>query len=132
MITMEVKQTAFETAMPVLPNAEELTKDEVFASLEEACTDGLIETGRSCLESWKNMATKESHSKAEIRQFLPIAVKNRHPGMVSLLLDEGLHIDCDVVKIAIASGSIETLEIFLQYGWNINQKLGPTMAPPLS
>ncbi len=119
-------------ALPDMVNPGPSSSDKLIATLEDAAAQGRTEAVRDCLTEWKPTATSSSRRGVKLQPALLAAVENNQPATVGLLLDEGLHIGYDIVRAAISIHSVAILEVFLHHGWNINQKLGPTMAPALS
>ncbi|KAL8780446.1 MAG: hypothetical protein Q9213_006458 [Squamulea squamosa] len=92
--------------------------ETIHETLISACAHGLNEAAKDCLDRLKDMSYKippplPASYVTPMQPALQAAVKNDHSSTVSLLLDE-------------------VLQTFLDHGWKINKKLGPTMAPPLS
>ncbi|KAL8927094.1 MAG: hypothetical protein Q9172_001516 [Xanthocarpia lactea] len=131
---MATKQdtAASEIALPDMVNLGPSSSDKLIATLEDAAAKGHTEAVRHCLTQWTSTATSSSRRGVKLQPALLAAVENNQPVTVGLLLDEGLHIGYEIVRAAISIHSVAILEVFLDHGWNINQKLGPTMAPALS
>ncbi|KAL8786470.1 MAG: hypothetical protein Q9213_002786 [Squamulea squamosa] len=111
--------------------------DNVLDTLREACTNGQTEEARDCLNRWRSMEDPipprpPRKPTVHLQPALFAAVEKDHTATASLLLDEGFLVEHEAVRAALANRSTAMLQVFLDHGWNINKKLGPTMAPALT
>ena len=106
-------------------------------SLQEACAHGRTEEAKKILDRWKSMSNPvprrpPKRPMVHLHSALHAAVQHDHLSTVSMLLDEGFCISYQEVRPALANRSMAMLQVFLNHGWNINQTLGPSMAPALT
>ncbi|KAI9702725.1 MAG: hypothetical protein M1820_006109 [Bogoriella megaspora] len=63
-------------------------------------------------------------SETALQRACKIAARNDDPRSLRVLLDEGCGIQRGTISAAAYSGSIEIFELFLEYGWDVNESLG--------
>lgn len=106
-------------------------------ALRASCMLGRTDEVRDCLQRWKSMPTPvprrpPKRPNVHLQPAMLVAVDHDHLSTVSLLLDEGFQIAPEAVQIALVKRSTAMLQTFIDHGWNINKRLGATMAPPLT
>ena len=60
------------------------------------------------------------------------AVQNRHKEVVAYILPQGSSLDINHVQAAILNKDKDLLQLFLQYGWDINKAMERAIPPPLA
>ena len=96
--------------------------------LDNAAAAGNLSEVQNILSSWREPANGGIISEEALDYFqsaVEPAVRNGHDSVVSYLLDQRIPIDPMATETAadraVKTGSTSTLQILLDYGWNINQ-----------
>ena len=135
--TDEIIIQGSENLTPNLGTDDASTYNGILETLVKACAEGHTVATRDCLAKWKDMAhpippRPRSRPTSRLQPALLAAIENDQPSTVSYLLDEGFILDIEAVEAALKIRSFAILQVFLDHGWKIDQKLGATMAPALS
>ncbi|KAL9035578.1 MAG: hypothetical protein Q9180_004790 [Flavoplaca navasiana] len=103
----------------------------ILESLQEACAHGRTKEAKKILNRWKNMSNPVPHM-VDLYPALHAAARYDHLSTVSMLLDKRFRVSYHDVLPALANRSMAMLQVFLNHGWNINQNMGPSVAPALT
>lgn len=114
-------------------NSQDISTNPLVQQLCEASSTGDLEQVK------RTIAQVESSEDGSLpnlyyllKPMLKIAASNNQAAIVSYLLDQGLECDKVTVKAAVSAGSIDVLQAFLDYDWDINKSLGLGGGPALA
>ncbi len=123
-----------ESTPPPVP-LEEWKPPPELSQLELACTSGKLHTVHTIFSQWLAKQNPDPEKgcidKNCFGPALNAAVINDHPLIAGYLLSQGLRVNIHLVQIAIYMKSCKMLQIFLDYGWNINEPIERVTPPAL-
>lgn len=95
--------------------------------LVSASASGDLDSVTTLLRLWKPM--KNGDQRMEL--ILDVAVKNQHFGVISYLLDKEEPVTRVHTRSAVHAQSVKTLQMFLDHGWDINNRWYPYTMPTI-
>ena len=96
--------------------------------LSEASGRGDLERTKAVLEQWK---ARGHGSLGDLQPALYSAASNKQALAVSYLLEQGLNVNMEAFNSAVRSKATDVLQVYLDYGWDINQSRGLGYGPVL-
>lgn len=110
---------------------------DLIQKLKNASAAGQLSRVQCLLKKWRSLPNRKttrdpSRAMVPLQSVLYAAVRKNRSSVVCFLLDEGFVLDFQSVAIAVKGRFVEILQVFLDYGWDINEIQGPRMAPALS
>ena len=111
-----------------IPRAE--NEDEEIRTMIAAIESDDIVTAEHCIQKFLNGDIERSSC---LQYCLCKAVGNLRETIVRAILSRKTTIiNQDVLEAAIKARSTSMLFLFLEYGWDLNEELGPWQPPPLA
>lgn len=118
-------QKVHEPTDPPPPDFDQLEE------IEKAASEGDLSTVRRMFDQLRGTPTGDYWIPRQ-ESSLSNAVWNRHSAVVEYLLSQGTSPKVHLAKVATENNDKAVLELFLRYGWDINEQLGWSLPPVLA
>lgn len=104
---------------------------DAIARMEEASTKGDLHAVQDIVAELRGSQAGDYWLK---KLGVPLfnAVQNRHKAVVTYLLSEGVIVEPSHVKVTILNKDTAILELFVESGWDINERMEWAFPPPLA
>ncbi|KAL2419226.1 hypothetical protein ABEF95_004985 [Exophiala dermatitidis] len=105
--------------------------EQAILELEKASSAGDLPTVQRIFNELRGSSDGE-HWLTGPGSSLFLAIRNGHKAVVEYLLRQGVSLDINHIQAAIVNKDKRLLELFLEYGWEINKPMEWAVPPPLA